>query len=178
MNLDKFILFDPLTDRSTDLPKDNGDYIVTIRDIKNRPTCGYDIVTPLFRGHRIIYTGITSSGLRNRIGNQHLGTNAGRSTLRQSLGCLIGFPQIPRDPRKLENRMARFNERDEAALLDWIKENLLFYYLPNPKPETLEEELIEAFNPPLNLQKNHNPVNAEFRETLSALRRNKPWLKK
>lgn len=177
MKLDDFILFDPQVHVRTDLPKSNGNYIVTIRDIEAFPTLGYTIVTPLFRGHHVIYTGITSNGLRNRIGNQHLGTNAGRSTLRQSLGCLMGYTQIPRDLNKLENRMARFNDSDEALLLDWIKDNLLFYYLPNAESEKLEEELIATFNPPLNIQGNHKPINKDFRDALKSLRRKKPWLK-
>lgn len=175
MNLDGFILFDPLQNKRTDLPKENGNYIVTIRDITALPKHGCDIVTPLFREHNVIYTGITSSGLRNRIGNQHLGKNAGRSTLRLTIGCLLGYTPIPRDKNNPENGMVRFNAGEEELLLAWMKENLLFYYLPNESPDALEAELIAHLNPPLNLMKNYNPVNQDYRQVIRALRAKKSW---
>lgn len=178
MRLDDFVLFDPQNNARTDLPKVNGNYIVTIRDIKLFPTHGIEIITPIFRGHHVIYTGVASKSLRNRIGSQHLGLNAGRSTLRQSIGCLMGFTQIPRDKSKLENGMVKFIEVEERALLEWIQKNLLFYYLPNSFPSELEDELIRIMNPPLNIQKNHNPVNTEIRDLIKCLRRKKPWLTK
>ena len=175
MDLDNFTLFDPIVDMKSALPKENGNYIVTIRDVNNLPTHGSKIVTPLFRGQDVIYTGITSKGLRNRIGNQHLGKNAGRSTLRLSLGCLLGYTLIPRDKSNPDNGMVRFNDPDEALLLEWMRDNLLFYYQPNESPHELEAELIQSLNPPLNLQGNYNPVNQEFRAILKTLRRQKPW---
>lgn len=175
MNLNDFILFDPLTNVKADLPKENGNYIVTIRDIKALPTHGCKIVTPLFHGQDVIYTGITSKGLCHRIGNQHFGDNAGRSTLRLSLGCLLGYTLIPRDKSNPENGMVRFNPSDELLLLEWMKKNLLFYYLPNESPDEIEAELIRELNPPLNLMGNYNPINLEFRSVLKTLRRQRPW---
>ena len=61
MNLNNFILFDPLVNVRNDLPLSPGNYIVTIRDINTLPTKGCKIVTPIFRGHNLIYTGITRS---------------------------------------------------------------------------------------------------------------------
>lgn len=49
--------------------------------------------------------------------------------------------------------------------------NLLFYYFQNNNAKKIEEELIETFNPPLNLMKNYNPVNQEYRRVISNLRR-------
>ena len=56
-----------------------------------------------------------------------------------------------------------------------MMKNLLFYYFPNNDAKTIEEELIETLNPPLNLMKNYNPVNQEYRRVISILRRQKPW---
>lgn len=175
MELNDFILFDPLINDGNDLPLSPGNYIVTIRDISELPKKDCEVVTPLFRGHNLIYTGITGDTLRNRIWNQHLGDNAGRSTLRLTLGCLKGYEPIPRDKDNPDNGMVRFGPEDEKELQGWMKKNLLFYYLPNKAPKTIEEELIEMFNPPLNLMKNYNPVNQEYRRKISALRRQKPW---
>lgn len=175
MELNDFTLFNPLTDVKTDIPRGKGNYIVTIRDIKNLPTHRCDIVTHLFRGQKVIYTGITSKGLRHRIGNQHLGTNAGRSTLRLSIGCLLGYTLIPRDKSNPYNGMVRFNNQGEELLRQWMINNLLFYYLPNQSPHDLEIELIQSLNPPLNLQSNYNPINQDFRLLLKSLRRERPW---
>ena len=177
LNLNDFILFDPLVNHKSNLPKKKGNYIVTIRDIRALPTQGCKIVTSLLQGREVIYTGITSNskGLYYRIGNQHLGDNAGRSTLRLSLGCLLGYTLIPRDKSKPDNGMVRFNVNDELALLKWMNENLLFYFLPNESPKKLEAKLIEELNPPLNLQENYNPVNQEFRTAIKSLRRQRPW---
>ena len=123
----------------------------------------------------MIYTGKDDKNLRKRIYTQHLGTNAGRSTLRQSLGCLFGYTQIKRDNGK--NDLAKFQEEDELSLQAWMKNNLLFYFLPNDPPKPLEERLIDELNPPLNLQGNHHAVNSSFRKRLSALRSIKPWKK-
>ena len=42
--------------------------------------------------------GISTVSIRKRDYQQHfIGNNAGKSTLRKSLGSLMGFPKIPRD---------------------------------------------------------------------------------
>ena len=175
MELNNFTLFDPRVNSGNDLPRSSGNYIVTIRDIKELPTLGYTVVAPTFRGHNLIYIGITGDTLRTRIWNQHLGDNAGSSTLRLTLGCLFGYEIIPRDVNNPNNGKVRFSPENEKELQEWMKENLLFYYFPNKAPNSFEEELIEAFNPPLNLMKNYNPVNQEYRRKISLLRRQRPW---
>lgn len=177
MELNDFTLFNPLVNNSKDLPLSPGNYIVTIRDISELPTRGCEVVTPLFRGNNLIYTGITGKTLRNRIWNQHLGNNAGRSTLRLTLGCLLGYEPVPRDKRNPDNGIVRFCPADEEKLRVWMKNYFLFYYLPNDSRESMEEELIRMFNPPLNLMKNINPVNSEYRSVIKTLRRQRPWRK-
>ncbi len=51
-----------------------------------------------------------------------------------------------------------------------MKHNLVVFYYPNEYYKNLEEELIQKYNPPLNLDKNRNAVNKEFRNELSLLR--------
>lgn len=171
-----FRLFDPSKNNKSDLPRENGNYIVAIRDVKKLPFHGYTVNTTKFQDYPVIYTGITSNGLYTRIGNQHLGTNAGRSTLRLSLGCLLGYKLVPRDKNNPDNGKVRFSEYDEMMLLNWMKENLLFYYQKNYSPESLETKLIDYFNPPLNLKGNNNPTNLSFRDYLSILRSKKKGL--
>lgn len=177
MNLDNFILFNPQADSGSRIPDAPGNYIVTIRNINELPTLDYKIVTQQFRGHDIIYTGITKKSLYNRIWKSHISSHAGKSTLRLTLGCLFGYTLIPRDKSNPNNGHVRFNADDERELRAWIKENLVFYILPNDSPKDMETELITQFNPPLNISENENPINQDFRSRLTFLRNQRPWQK-
>lgn len=177
MDLSGFIVFNPLTESGVQIPKSPGNYIVTIRDIKALPTLGHKITTQQFRGQEIIYTGISKTSLYNRVWQSHISGHAGRSTLRRTLGYLLGYTPIPRDKNAPNNGRIRFNANDEESLKEWIKENLVFHFLPNDIPAVLETELIRSLNPPLNLDENDNPVNQEFRTALSLLRNQRPWMK-
>ena len=177
MNLNDFIPFNPLTDSGSKIPEAPGNYIVTIRDINALPTLGHKIVTQQFRGQEIIYTGISKKNLYRRIWKNHIGSHAGSSTLRLTLGCLFGYTIIPRDKTAPNNGHVRFNTDDERELRAWMKKNLVFHFLPNDAPKELESELIEQFNPPLNLDECTNPVNQEIRSRLTYLRGQRPWQK-
>ena len=175
--VDGFSTFDPLTGKGNDLPEVPGNYLVTIRDISVLPTLGFAVETQLYKGQQLIYTGIAGTSIRGRILRNHLGGNAGRSTLRKSLGCMFGYTLIRMDKKDPDNGHVRFNADDEGELSAWMKENLIFHYLPCDTPKVLEHELIGRYNPPLNLSGNWNPVNREFRSALTSLRSQKPWKK-
>lgn len=172
MDLNGFILFDPTSGLPQEIPAGAGNYIVVLREGCMLPDMGLPMKMARFNGLDIIYTGVAgpSSGLRRRITWAHLGNNAGRSTLRRTLGILMGFKQIPRDAKNPSNGHVRFCAEEEARLTAWMKENLLFYLNPNEACEALEDELIAIFNPPLNLSKNSNPVNSELRALISLRR--------
>lgn len=174
MRLDEFILFNPANGSLQEIPTGAGNYFVVLREGCHLPATEFSLQIAQFRGMNIIYTGVAgpSSGLRRRITRAHLGNNAGRSTLRLSLGVLMGFTLVPRDIGKPNNGHVRFCSEDEKELTAWMKGNMLFYFLPNDGYETMEDELIATLNPPLNLSKNANPVNKEFRALLSELRSN------
>lgn len=87
---------------------------------------------------------------------------------------MFGYNLIPRDSHYNNNGKTKFNVTDESELSDWIKTNLLLFYYPNKEFDRIESLLIQALNPPLNLDKNHNVINSEFRKHLSKLRNQKP----
>jgi len=138
------------------------------------PDVGLPVQMAKFRGMDILYTGVAgpSSGLRRRITWAHFGNNTGCSTLRLSIGVLLGFTPIPRDAKNPGNGHVRFCPAEEARLTVWMNDNLLVYYFPNDGYEDMENELIAALNPPLNLSKNANPVNSEIRALISQRRAN------
>lgn len=73
--------------------------------------------------------------------------------MRKSLGRLFGYELIPRDRNFDKNKKTKFNQEDENQLTIWMKHNLLVFYYPNENYKSLEEKLIQKYNPPLNLDK-------------------------
>ena len=101
-----------------------------------------------------MYVGKSSKSLRIRDYKQHFTGTAGNSTIRKSLGCLLGFKLIPRDINSPQNGKTTFGEFDERTLTEWMKDNLLLFYYANNDYANVEKELIRIYNPPLNLQGN------------------------
>ena len=174
LNTNQFTRFNPLTTDVLELPAAAGNYIVVLRPSCQLPSIGFKLsISQIdYEGVKldVIYTGI-SKNLKNRDYRQHfIGNNAGRSTLRKSLGCLMGFRQIPRDCNCPQNKKTKFCDEEESILSQWMSENLLLLYYVNDKYEENELELINFYNPPLNLKNNKNPTNREFRLKLTKLR--------
>jgi len=166
-----FSLFDPIKNTSEQIPDNPGNYIVCLRKDSNLPDVGIEFEMKPYQGFKVIYTGIAGTSLRKRDYRQHFtGNNAGSSTLRKSFGSLFGYPKIARD-KNASNGKTKFNISDEIKLSEWMMKNLLLYFKINSNPDELENELITTLNPPLNLSKNKNLINKEFRNRLSELRK-------
>ena len=163
--------FDPKVDLESKIPDFSGNYILCLRKNSKLPTTTSLTLNQL-EGLDIIYTGIAGSSLRTRDYKQHFkGNNAGRSTLRKSLGVLFGYKSIPRD-KDPNTGKTKFRLEDEIELSEWMHTNLIMYFLPTSDFNRIELELIKHFNPPLNLKDNKNIINADFRTQLSNLRNN------
>lgn len=176
-NLDAFKInrFDPKTDSETIIANNSGNYILCLKKKSNLPTVSIKPILTNFDGLQVIYTGIAGGSLRTRDFRQHFkGNNAGRSTLRKSLGALFGYKQIPRDSDPTTGK-TKFNIEDEIELSNWMCENLIMYFLPTSDFNNIEIELINHFNPPLNLKDNSNIINIDFRRLLSSLRTKKSY---
>ncbi len=162
--------FDPMLDHETKIDNSSGNYIICKRKNVDLPKNTTEIQFKKFEKLEVIYTGIAGKSLKTRDFRQHFkGNNAGRSTLRKSLGVLFGYKLIPRD-KDSNTGKTKFCIEDEIKLSDWMQKNLIMYFLPNSDFNILEDKLIEYFNPPLNLSKNRNLVNLNFRKKLSELR--------
>lgn len=168
-----FTLFDPKIHSSNEIPDNPGNYIVCLNKGSKLPSIGIECRMKSFQNLNVIYTGIAGKSLRKRDYRQHFtGNNAGSSTLRKSLGSLFGYPKIARD-KDPTNGKTKFKENDEIKLSEWMKTNLVLYYKSNLNPDKLEDELIKNYNPPLNLSKNKNIENLNYRKRLSELRSKK-----
>jgi hypothetical protein len=103
--------------------------------------------------------------LRKRI-RSHMRGNAYGSTLRLSLGCLLGEELEIRLRRVGNGTRLTFTE-GEQVLSQWLESNALVTWAVYPAPWEAERELIKQLVLPLNLDQNlHHP----FRPQLSALR--------
>ena len=162
----------PKTNITTDITQASGNYLICLRIGSKIPGT---FPTPIFKKFEnldVIYTGITGDNLRDRYKKHFEWNNAGRSTLRKSLGVLFGYKQIPRD-KDPNTSKTKFNETDELKISDWMRSNLLVYMLPSFDFKNIEVYLIDHFNPPFNLDKNRNVINADFRKNLKQLRADK-----
>lgn len=173
MDTKAFQLFDCLKMDSKVLPNVAGNYIFLLREGCLLPQIEIEpVITKVEiagKLYQAIYTGIASNNLRQRDYRQHfIGNDASKSTLRKSLGCLFGYDFIPRNAGDTKHK--KFKTQDEAALSEWMKNNLLLAYIEIADPDALEDKLISELNPPLNLRQNNNVTNAEYRELLSKLR--------
>lgn len=171
--MENFKLFDPMTMDSSMLPNVAGNYVFLLRKGSQLPKVDIEPKIPEVtldgNTYQAIYTGIASKSLRNRDYRNHFVDNdASRSTLRKSIGSLFGYDLIPRKEGDLKHK--KFKPADEEKLTEWMMSNLLLAFVENAAPKSLEEKLIAKLNPPLNLEKNHNKVNAELRALLSKLR--------
>ena len=174
---DDFSLFDPQKMGASVLPDKPGNYIIVLRNTSSLPIKVQITTTPILTSfdykeekYNVVYVGKSSKSLRIRDYNQHFTGTAGYSTIRKSLGCLLGFKLIPRDINSPQNGKTKFNETDESVLTEWMKDNLLLFHYANNDYADIEKELIRIYNPPLNLQGNFNKINFNFRKELSALR--------
>ena len=169
-----FKIFDPLTMDSNMLPNVAGNYVFLLRKGSQLPQVDINPQIPEVtldgNTYQAIYTGIASKSLRRRDYRAHfIGNDASHSTLRKSIGSLFGYDLILR--KENDKRHKKFKPNDEEKLTKWMKNNLLLAFVENADPESMEDKLIAELNPPLNLNKNDNTVNAEFRALLSKLRR-------
>lgn len=169
-----FKIFDPMTMDSNMLPNVAGNYVFLLRKGSQLPQVDINPQIPEVtldgNTYQAIYTGIASESLRQRVYRIHfIGNDASRSTLRKSIGSLFGYDLIPR--KEGDSKHEKFKPADEEKLTKWMKNNLLLAFVENADPESMEDKLIAELNPPLNLDKNDNTVNAEFGALLSKLRR-------
>lgn len=177
--IESFKMFNPAEDSMEDLPDGPGNYIIllvpgSILPIKFQGIELENISQIEYKGiiYDVIYTGISSKSLRERDYYQHFkGNNAGRSTLRKSLGSLMGLEKIPRDINNPGNGKTKFRDDDESKLSAWMCANLLLLYKPSLKAAEKEKVLINRLNPPLNILGNNNVENRKFRDMLKKLRK-------
>lgn len=167
----QFIKIDPKHQDLNSISHQNGIYIFTLRKGCNIPDTQNKPEYKLYEGQRVLYIGQTKSGLNSRINKKHFNGRAGSSTLRKSLGCLLGFKLIPRSKKNPDDGKTTLEKCDEIKLSQWMRDNLIVYYaIVLDDIDSAENKFINSYSPPLNLSKVPMDRNQGFRSELSSLR--------
>ncbi|MEV4566784.1 GIY-YIG nuclease family protein [Nonomuraea sp. NPDC049419] len=120
---------------------------------------------------RLLYVGIAPRRMTSRTSKQNLRTrvryhfrgNAEGSTLRLTLGCLLGL-----ELRRVgSGKRLTFGQSGEKELTDWMAEYARVCWIQDDEPWAGESELIARLDLPLNLDQNRRHA---FHGHLSALR--------
>lgn len=131
---------------------------------------------PDLEAGQLLYVGIaprymanrtSAQNLRKRLRNHYRGNAAG-STLRLTLGCLLGL-----ELRRVgSGKKATFGKAGEAALSHWMAENARVCWIEDDEPWVLESQLISRLDLPLNLDQNrHNAFHGHLKELRAQARR-------
>ncbi|MFI0784920.1 GIY-YIG nuclease family protein [Streptomyces lydicus] len=125
---------------------------------------------------RLLYVGIAPRYMSNRTSTQnlrkrvryHYRGNAAGSTLRLTLGCLLGL-----ELRRVgSGKRMTFGKVGEATLSQWMADNARVCWLEHGEPWTLESQLISRLDLPLNLDQNrHNAFHSRLKELRAQARR-------
>ncbi|MFI6245166.1 GIY-YIG nuclease family protein [Streptomyces sp. NPDC051016] len=116
----------------------------------------------------LLYVGIAPRHMANRTSTQnlrkricyHYRGNAAGSTLRLTLGCLLGI-----ELRRVgSGKRMTFGKVGEATLSQWMADNARVCWVEQREPWELESQLITQLNLPLNLDQNrHNAFHSRLK---------------
>ncbi|MFD9498781.1 GIY-YIG nuclease family protein [Streptomyces sp. NPDC060035] len=124
---------------------------------------------PALAAGRLLYVGIAPRHMSSRTSGQnlrkriryHYRGNAAGSTLRLTLGCLLGL-----ELRRVgSGSRLTFGKDGEAALSQWMAATAQVCWLEHDEPWIMESELISRLDLPLNLDQNrHNSFHGQLKE--------------
>lgn len=158
--------FIPQNDNTNTLPNEPGIYIICTKQKNKLPESMLNLEYKYFKNLPVVYLGI-SINLHRRIRN-HFRGSARNSSFRKSLGNLLGY----KEKRHYYNDgKYRFTNEYELLITQYIEDSFIAYYFTCQNYRNYESRLIDKYNPPLNLDNNHNIINAEFREWLEEQRK-------
>ena len=165
--------FKPADKISHLLPDNPGLYCLRIDTATNLPKPFSTYLSE--RDHNILYIGIASTSLRQRL-RQELFAE-GHGTFFRSLGAVLGYrPPVGSLANKKNKSNYTFSPADEKSIIQWINAHLLVNWGKfEGNLDSMETSLIKEYLPLLNTSK--NPVNlkelAELREHCRNIANNK-----
>jgi predicted GIY-YIG superfamily endonuclease len=159
---------------SLNVPNSPGNYIWLLKDGCNLPQ-PKSMPNPIFnrikvgdKELRAFYTGI-GDNLSQRF-RTHLNGRIARSTLRKSIAALMELPfESYLSGTKKKHRLS---DEDEKKVSSWLRSNCILMYKGNKDCESMEQDLINELDPPLNIKGNPHHNNSSYVNLLSQLRDN------
>lgn len=144
--------FKPAAFIQNQIPAQPGIYCIRIADPAKLPEA---FATHLNnRNHNILYIGIATTSLRQRIG-QELWAE-GHGTFFRGLGAVLGYrPPAGSLINKKNKKNYTFSAADQASIIQWINAHLLINWIKFENDfESMESTLIKQYLPLLNTSKN------------------------
>ena len=134
------------------IPDEPGLYCIRIDDFHNLPEPFATYLTE--RQHNILYIGIATTSLRQRLG-QELWAE-GHGTFFRGLGAVLGYrPPAGSLINKKNKKNYTFSAADQASIIQWINAHLLINWIKFENDfESMESTLIKQYLPLLNTSKN------------------------
>lgn len=130
-----------------------GIYSIRINDDTKLPNIYRDALRR--KEHNILYIGMTTSSLKERLGRQELQAK-GHGTLFRSIGAILGYKPPIGSTKLLSNKNNyTFSESDKQEIIDWITHNLEICWIElDYNIHEVEKCLIRKYTPLLNIQNN------------------------
>lgn len=135
------------------VPDIPGIYVIRISDVNALDLPFRDEL--LSRGHNLLYIGIASKSLRERLWRQEL-NHEKPATFFRSLGAILGYRPIKGSLiGKKNTKNYKFSPSDTNKIREWIKGHLLVNFIAtSDKLEDFEKQLICTYKLILNIKKN------------------------
>jgi hypothetical protein len=109
---------------------------------------------PSIANLRLLYVGIATKKLRSRLASNHM-RRSGSSTLRRTLAGLLLDDERYRT--RWTDRVVLVDD-DETRLTHWMTTHLHVSWCEHPAPPDVEELIIRALHPPLNVDHASGPA--------------------
>ncbi len=146
---------------SIDFPNVPGLYAIRIEDV--------DVLLKTIsnelkkREHDILYIGIASKSIRERLWEQELNFK-NNATFFRSIGAILGYRPSERSLRLCSNNY-KFSKSDKEKKITWIKEHLLVNFIKyDSQLSDVEKIFINKYKPILNIR--NNPYKLKYVEDL------------
>lgn len=135
-----------------DIPNVSGIYAIRIRDISILPEkfrCELEN-----RDENLLYVGIASQSLRERLWNDELHAKKS-ATFFRSIGAMLGMLP-PKGSLSLKSYNYKFSAEDNKKIIEWMEQSLLINFVTNNDDiKSIEKVIIKKYQPIINIE--HNP---------------------
>jgi hypothetical protein len=146
---------------SIDFPNVPGLYAIRIEDVDVLPKAISNELKK--REHDILYIGIASKSIRERLWEQELNFK-NNATFFRSIGAILGYRPSERSLRLCSNNY-KFSKSDKEKKITWIKEHLLVNFIKyDSQLSDVEKIFINKYKPILNIR--NNPYKLKYVEDL------------